>query len=208
MAGTDVSRAQKGKNFSSDEERQLCRSFLAISQDPIQGNGQKSIAFWERIANHYREHKPVGGGDRPARSLETKWEIIKHDVAKFVGLHNQVLSMKESRVSLEDLLERALQLYKLKHPKQHSFVFLHCWLILKDVPRWAETREECRIRQQVRAAPMPKRKMPPAAAIIIDSDGEGGAEVGGDGDLLGGGGKKLLRPCGTKVAKEEQKLQK
>jgi hypothetical protein len=208
MAGTDVSRARKGKNFSSDEERQLCRSFLAISQDPIQGNGQKSIAFWERIANHYREHKPVGGGDCPARSLETKWGIIKHDVAKFVGVHNQVLSMKESGVSLEDLLERALQLYKLKHPKQHSFVFLHCWLILKDVPRWAETREECRIRQQVRAAPMPKRKMPPAAAIIIDSDGEGGAEVGGDGDLLGGGGKKLLRPCGTKVAKEEQKLQK
>jgi hypothetical protein len=34
-----MSRVQKGKNFSSDEERQLYRSFLAISQDPIQGNG-------------------------------------------------------------------------------------------------------------------------------------------------------------------------
>jgi hypothetical protein len=105
MAGTNTSHARKGKNFSSDEERQLCRSFLAISQDPIQGNGQKSAAFWERIANHYREHKPVGGGDHPARSLETKWGIIKHDVAKFVGVYNQVLSMKESGVSLDDMLE-------------------------------------------------------------------------------------------------------
>ncbi len=29
-----------------------------------------------------------------------------------------------------------------KHPKQNAFVFIHCWLILKDVPRWSETREE------------------------------------------------------------------
>jgi hypothetical protein len=210
MAGTDMSRARKGKNFSSDEERQLCCSFLAISQDPIQGNGQKSAAFWDRIATHYREHKPVGGGDRPARSLETKWGIIKHDVAKFVGVHNQVLNTKESGVSLDDLLERALQLYKVKHAKQHSFVFLHCWLILKDVPRWAETREECRLRQQIKvpAAPMPKRKTPPSVAIIIDSDGEVGGQAGSDADLLGGGGKRLSRPCGNKVAKEEQKLEK
>jgi hypothetical protein len=29
-----------------------------------------------------------------------------------------------------------------KHPKQNAFVFIHCWLLLKDVPRWLETREE------------------------------------------------------------------
>jgi hypothetical protein len=42
--------------------------------------------------------------------------------------------MRESGVLVDDMLERMLELYKVKHPKQQSFVFLHCWLILKDVP--------------------------------------------------------------------------
>jgi hypothetical protein len=117
--------AWKRNNISTHEKRQLCRNFLAIFQDPIHGNGKKSTTFWERIANHYCEHKLVKGGDCLARSLEKKWGISKHDVAKFVEVHNQVLSMKESGVSLEDMLEQVLQLYKLKHIKQHPFVFLH-----------------------------------------------------------------------------------
>jgi hypothetical protein len=55
---------------------------------------------------------------------------------------------------------------------------------------------------------MPKRKTPPSAAVIIDGDGEVGAKASGDGDLLGGGGKRLSRPTGNKVAKEEQRLEK
>jgi hypothetical protein len=72
MAVSDLNRARQGKNFSCEEERQLCRSFLGISQDPIQGNGQRSTAFWKLVAQHYRQHKPLGGEDRPAQSLETK----------------------------------------------------------------------------------------------------------------------------------------
>jgi hypothetical protein len=73
MATTMASKAKKVKNFSSEEERQLCRSFLHVSQDPIAGNGQRAGPFWDRIARHYQEHKPQGREDRPARSLETKW---------------------------------------------------------------------------------------------------------------------------------------
>ena len=95
MAMTITSKAKKGKNFSSEEERQQCRSFLHVSQDPIAGNGQRAGAFWDRIARHYQEHKLQGREDRPARSLETKWGAIKHDVAKFVAVHSQVLNSKE-----------------------------------------------------------------------------------------------------------------
>jgi hypothetical protein len=46
-AEVHVSKNTKGKNFVPDEERQLCRSVIAISQDPIAGNQQKSNAFWD-----------------------------------------------------------------------------------------------------------------------------------------------------------------
>jgi hypothetical protein len=87
MATMDSGRAKKGKNFSVEEERGLCRSFLVVSQDPICGNGQPNTAFWERITTHYNQTKAKGSPVRPAQSLETKWGNIKHDVGKFCGCY-------------------------------------------------------------------------------------------------------------------------
>ena len=36
-------------------------------------------------------------------------------------------------MSLNDVLQKALKLYKIKHLKQQCFVFIHCWLVLKDI---------------------------------------------------------------------------
>jgi hypothetical protein len=132
-------KKRKGKNFCAEEERQLCRSFLAVSQDPIPGNGRRTPAFWDRIHEHYTKNKPENAGERPARSLESKWGIIKHEVEKFDGCYGAVLALNEAGTSVEDVLRRALELYKLKHPKGLSFSFIHCWLLLKDIPKWAET---------------------------------------------------------------------
>jgi hypothetical protein len=53
MVMTEHVKVKKGKNFSSEEKRQLCKSFLHLSQDPLIGNGQCVVAFWKRIAKHY-----------------------------------------------------------------------------------------------------------------------------------------------------------
>jgi hypothetical protein len=148
----DVSCTWKCWNFSSDEERQVCRSVLHISQDPIQGNGQKKGVFWDCIEKYYNQNKPIGGGHRLAKSLETKWSVIKYNVAKFIGIYNQVLDCRELGTSLDDVLQNLLELYKVKHPKQHGFVFIHCWLVLKDVPWWMEKPSEVRQRTVARAS--------------------------------------------------------
>jgi len=41
----------KGENICADEKRQLILSFLTIFQDPICGNGQQSVTYWERIVD-------------------------------------------------------------------------------------------------------------------------------------------------------------
>jgi hypothetical protein len=74
--------------------------------------------------------------------LETKWGIIKHDVAKFVGVYGQISALNQSGTSAKDIHELSLELYKIKHPKQLSFVYLNCWTILKDDPHWFESQEE------------------------------------------------------------------
>jgi hypothetical protein len=45
----------KGRNFIPEEECQLCRSILHISQDPRIGNSQKNGAFWEQITTHFNK---------------------------------------------------------------------------------------------------------------------------------------------------------
>ena len=76
----------KGRNFVREEEEQLCRSVLHVSQDRITGNQQRAGVFSERIHEHYNLHKPFG--ERPFRSLETKWGHIKHEVSKLIGIYS------------------------------------------------------------------------------------------------------------------------
>lgn len=127
MVVFEVGRAKKGKNFIVKEERGFCRSFLAVSQDPVCRNGQRNTAFWKRITTHFNQAKARGNPIRPTKSLETKWRNNKHDVAKFCGVYKQVSDCRESGWSNEDVLDRALEIYKDRHPKQQKFAFLHCW---------------------------------------------------------------------------------
>jgi hypothetical protein len=88
-------KARKGKKIVVDEERQLCCLFLHRSQDSMIGNQQKFATFWERVQNHFNESRPTDCAPRFALSLETKWGIIKHDVAKFVRHYTIVLALCE-----------------------------------------------------------------------------------------------------------------
>ena len=126
----------KGVNFTPDEECQLCRFVLHVNQDPRVGNGQKNATFWDMITTHFNNVAP--SGKRPERSLESKWSAIKHDISKFVGVHSYVEDLRRSGTSEADILVEVLDLYKIKHPKGASFTYMHCWYLLRNVPRWVE----------------------------------------------------------------------
>jgi hypothetical protein len=137
-AATDTSRSRKGRNFSNEEEMQVCRSQLCILQDPIVGNGQRKEAFWDRVSTHYNRHWPRGLGESSARSIETKWGVIKHDVSKFCAVYGHCYDNRESGQSLDDILQAALELYKVQQARNQPIVYFHCWYLLKDHPRWME----------------------------------------------------------------------
>jgi hypothetical protein len=47
-------------------------------------NGQKFTTFWDKVQNHFNESRLVSYAPKFARSLETKWGIIEHDIVKFI----------------------------------------------------------------------------------------------------------------------------
>ena len=50
---SETSRVSRGKEFTIIEDETLCRSWLAVSQDPITGNSQTMVIFWERVLVYF-----------------------------------------------------------------------------------------------------------------------------------------------------------
>ncbi|KAA1095884.1 hypothetical protein PGTUg99_034917 [Puccinia graminis f. sp. tritici] len=73
---------KRSASYSENEDVQLCRSWIAISEDPLVGTHQDGTTFWKR--------KPI---------------------SKFRAFVNQVEQFGESGASAEDCLNRALELF-------------------------------------------------------------------------------------------------
>jgi hypothetical protein len=52
----------------------------------------------------YNVHLLVGCNQRPSHYLEMKWGCIKHDIAKFVDVYQQVLNVRKFGLQLDDNL--------------------------------------------------------------------------------------------------------
>ena len=50
---SETSRVPRDKAFTIVKDETLCRSWLAISQDPITGNSQTMAIFWERVLVYF-----------------------------------------------------------------------------------------------------------------------------------------------------------
>ena len=89
-----------------------------------------------------------------------KWGVIKYNVLKFSGVYKSVLMLQEYGISVEDTLDRALDLYKLRHPRQQAFVFVHYLRLLKNVSCWANFVSSAATPAQPMQSPvgMPKQK--------------------------------------------------
>jgi hypothetical protein len=61
--------------------------------------------------------------------------------------------LNRSGTSASDTLKRAHELYKQKNEKGSDFSFEHCWVLLRDHPKWSEGWTQVK-------PPTPKRKAP------------------------------------------------
>lgn len=130
----------RGKNSKVDKECQLCLLFLHVSHDPIIGNGQKKVKFWERITSHLNNHRPARVDEpRLLSSLESKWSSINYEVSWSTMTYKNIVFLNQLGTLSKDTLEKAKEIFKAKHPKGKMFAFLTCWDVLKEVPKWQES---------------------------------------------------------------------
>ena len=149
---------------------------------------------------HFNKH--VTTGSRPARSLESKFYIIRHDVSKFGGCYTQVERLNMSGTNSEDTLEKALELYKIKAPKNSDFMFLHCWWLMKDPPKWADGQGRAKKTTPTKRSRAVGGLDPESDCVDMEAPStRGGPERVGSTRA----GRTFNRPMGNRIAKEGYK---
>ncbi|KAL0011821.1 hypothetical protein SO802_006929 [Lithocarpus litseifolius] len=135
---------KRGGNFSVDEDTLLISAWLNISIDVMQGTKQKAENFWEKIWQYFCENNTYGT-TRSAGSLQSRWENISRETSRFAGFMAKVEARNKSGGTDEEKLKDAKDLYKvspaLTTGKKSTFAFEHCWVLLKNQPKWSMLKE-------------------------------------------------------------------
>uniref|UniRef100_J3MVX4 No apical meristem-associated C-terminal domain-containing protein n=1 Tax=Oryza brachyantha TaxID=4533 RepID=J3MVX4_ORYBR len=103
--------------------------------DPIQGSDQPLGAYWRRIHQYFHANKTFHS-DRTQGSLLNRWGVIQHDVNFFCGCLSKIEAINQSGWSVDDKISSACAMFKGEDIKNKNFAYMHCWKILKDMPKW------------------------------------------------------------------------
>ncbi|OAV98313.1 hypothetical protein PTTG_25744 [Puccinia triticina 1-1 BBBD Race 1] len=206
-----------------EEDAQICRSWLEITEDPLNSTNQTANTFWQRVSLHYKSMitEPVwnysrgrielgremdsntSNNERPISSLKTRWQLIQRNVNKFYGCFQQVQRANQSGTTTEDRLTGALKLYAAT--EKSSFTHLQCYHILVTSPKW---RAYCEELEQKKTQSLKKSlKTPTALSASAPTPGEQSSEITSsdaidDNDTAPPPSTKPQRPIGNRKAKD------
>ena len=82
--GEGIVDAPKGRagNYSTNDDKLLCNTYLQVSRDPSIEGDQSRDAYWGRMKEYFDDHN-MSGIDRSERSLRSRWSTINSDCQKW-----------------------------------------------------------------------------------------------------------------------------
>ncbi|PLW23720.1 hypothetical protein PCASD_16768 [Puccinia coronata f. sp. avenae] len=123
---------KRSRNFGPEEDKQLAKSWLLISTDPIQSNNQSKEQFWSNVVDDFNMF--TGGPSREASGLQSRWKTLQREVLKFCAIHNWIKDKPPSGSTPEDWLISARQLYFEDTTK--SFAYERPWTLLRNAAKF------------------------------------------------------------------------
>ncbi|XBJ14400.1 hypothetical protein VPH35_006446 [Triticum aestivum] len=148
--GEGIVDAPKGRagNYTTNDDKLLCNTWLQVSRDPSIGGDQSRDAYWGRMKEHFDAYN-MSGIDRSERSLWSRWSTINSDCQKW-GPHKrqltrltQVAQNKDDRYNIaQNLFEEETRTTKKgKIKKGRIFTLPHCYEVLKDDEKWKKRED-------------------------------------------------------------------
>ncbi|KAI5020046.1 hypothetical protein ZWY2020_044934 [Hordeum vulgare] len=148
--GEGIVEAPKGRagNYTTNDDKLLCNTWLQVSRDPSVGGDQSRDAYWGRMKEHF-DAQNVSGIDRSERSLRSRWSTINSDCQKWAAAQKAVDKLNPSGTNEDDRYNIAQNLFKEetrttkkgKIKKGKIFTLPHCYEVLKDDEKWKKRED-------------------------------------------------------------------
>uniref|UniRef100_A0A8I6YWJ1 No apical meristem-associated C-terminal domain-containing protein n=1 Tax=Hordeum vulgare subsp. vulgare TaxID=112509 RepID=A0A8I6YWJ1_HORVV len=148
--GEGIVEAPKGRagNYTTNDDKLLCNTWLQVSRDPSIGGDQSRDAYWGRMKEYF-DAQNVSGIDRSERSLRSRWSTINSDCQKWAAAQKAVDKLNPSGTNEDDRYNIAQNLFKEetrttkkgKIKKGKIFTLPHCYEVLKDVEKWKKRED-------------------------------------------------------------------
>uniref|UniRef100_A0A8I7B9Y5 No apical meristem-associated C-terminal domain-containing protein n=1 Tax=Hordeum vulgare subsp. vulgare TaxID=112509 RepID=A0A8I7B9Y5_HORVV len=137
---TEKAKSNKGKNWSSEEDKILIAAWGNASLDSV-GTDQNRDAYWARILEYYNSHKMSSWPERNDNAINCRYTLINKDTARFCGCLQQILNREESGRTIEEKTNDAHIMFKeMDLKKKKPFTLMHCYVELSKYPKW-QTKE-------------------------------------------------------------------
>ncbi|XBI30063.1 hypothetical protein VPH35_053901 [Triticum aestivum] len=143
--GEGIVDAPKGRagNYSTNDDKLLCNTYLQVSRDPSIEGDQSRDAYWGRTKEYFDAHN-MSGIDRSERSLRSRWSTINSDCQKWAAAQKAVDKINPSDTNEDDRFNIAQNLFKEetrktkkeKIKKGRFFTLSHCYEVLKNDEKW------------------------------------------------------------------------
>ncbi|KAJ9555950.1 hypothetical protein OSB04_010564 [Centaurea solstitialis] len=118
--------------YNDNEDIQLCRCYIDVSQNPIIGRNQSKDKFWARVNTEFHSSEIFATNPRPRRSLESRMSTIMKATKKLRGCIRQIQNRNPSGASEQDIMNDAKEMLKLDASYKKGFKFDHVWHLMKD----------------------------------------------------------------------------
>ena len=95
--GEGLIEAPKGRagNYTVDEDRLLCKTWLKIGMDPAVGTDQTRDTYWVRMKDYFDANN-TSGYERTDRSLRSRWSLINADCQKWAAVQANIDTINPS----------------------------------------------------------------------------------------------------------------
>lgn len=135
-----TSAVRKGSTFSTEEDVQLCHSWLAISQNPLRRGGSIGVNFWKSVLTHFKKHMKQNSSNPPyvertIESLEKRFDSIDESVNKYVGFLGHAKNLHRGRNSTPTEIHTDAH-WMYKELEKEEFTFVQSYYVLSKAPKW------------------------------------------------------------------------
>ncbi|KAM0848127.1 hypothetical protein ACQ4PT_054576 [Festuca glaucescens] len=145
---TEKGKSNKGKNWSSDEDKVLIAARANTSMD-IVGTDQNRETYWARISEYYNTHKESSWPERNANAINCRYTLINRETAKFCGCLQQILNLEESGRTIQEKTNDAHLLFKeMDIKRKKPFTLMHCYVEFSKYPKWQTRELETSVKKQ------------------------------------------------------------